>query len=97
MSTKLSAEAARLKYEYNKKYQQRYWEKKAAERRADSQPSEDTETITITISVPRNGLTIEQYIERLEESNKTLNSENRRLVKLLQKYQEMMLQSMIID
>lgn len=86
MSTKLSAEAARLKYEYNKKYQQRYWEKKAAERRVNIQESTDEDTITITISVPRKGLTVEQYIERLETSNKTLNNENRRLVKLLQNY-----------
>lgn len=28
MSTKLSPEAARAKYEYNKKYQQRYWGEK---------------------------------------------------------------------
>ena len=37
MSTKLSPEAARAKYEYNKKYQQRYWEKKAASKRAAAQ------------------------------------------------------------
>ena len=30
MSTKLSPEAARAKYQYNKKYQQAYWERRAA-------------------------------------------------------------------
>ena len=43
MSTKLSPEAARAKYEYNKKYQQRYWEKKAASKRAAAQQQIQTE------------------------------------------------------
>ena len=52
MSTKLSPEAARAKYEYNKKYQQRYWEKKAASKRAAAQQQIQTEPV----SVSRNGI-----------------------------------------
>ncbi|MDR0864998.1 MAG: hypothetical protein LBO74_08710 [Candidatus Symbiothrix sp.] len=36
-----------------------------------------------TPSVPRGNLSDERYIKALEESNKTLNSENRRLVNML--------------
>lgn len=89
--TQLSREAARMKYEYNKKYQARYWEKKAAEQRADSQtkPLEYLEFPEATVSVSRTGRMDEQYIAALETSNKVLNSENRRLVRLLHRYQAM--------
>ena len=88
---KLSPEAARAKYEYNKKYQQRYWEKKAAEKQAGSQPQEPDRTV----SVSRSGMTDERYITALEKSNKTLNSENRRLVRLLHNYQTIISQSAV--
>ena len=91
MSTKLSSEAARAKYEYNKKYQQRYWEKKASSKLAASQQQIQTETV----SVSRNGMDDQQYITALETSNKTLNSENRRLVRLLHSYQKIIAQSTV--
>ena len=83
MSTKLSPEAARAKYEYNKKYQQRYWEKKAASKRAAAQQQ------------IRNGRADQRYSPALEASNKTLNSENRRLVRLLHNYQKIIAQSTV--
>ena len=51
MSTKLSPEAARAKYEYNKKYQQRYWEKKAASKRAAAQQQIQTEPVSVPAMV----------------------------------------------
>lgn len=89
---KLSPEAARAKYEYNKKYQQRYWEKKAAEKQAGSQSQQPDNTV----SVSRTGKTDERYIYDLEQSNKTLNRENRRLVRLLHNYQTMIAQSTVV-
>lgn len=85
--TQLSREAARAKYLYNKKYQDRYWKKKAAEKGKISQAPEER------VSVSRIGKTDERYISELEQSNKTLNRENRRLVKLLHGYQTMIAQS----
>ena len=85
------AEAARAKYEYNKKYQQRYWEKKAASKRAAAQQQIQTEPV----SVSRNGMDDQRYITALEASNKTLNSENRRLVRLLHNYQKIIAQSTV--
>lgn len=91
MSTKLSSEAARAKYEYNKKYQQRYWEKKAAGKQNTLQQQIQTEEV----SVARNGMDDQRYITALETSNKTLNSENRRLVRLLHNYQKIIAQSIV--
>ena len=79
------------KYEYNKKYQQRYWEKKAASKRAAAQQQIQTEPV----SVSRNGMDDQRYITALEASNKTLNSENRRLVRLLHNYQKIIAQSTV--
>lgn len=87
--TQLSREAARAKYLYNKKYQDRYWEKKAAEKR----PTARSEEVEETVSVSRMGKTDERYIADLEQSNKTLNRENRRLVRLLHSYQALIAQS----
>lgn len=89
---KLSPEAARAKYEYNKKYQQQYWEKKAAEKQTGSQSQQPDNTV----SVSRAGMTDERYISALEQSNKTLNTENRRLVRLLHNYQTMIAQSTVV-
>lgn len=100
MSTKLSPEAARAKYQYNKKYQQAYWERRAAREKAQAEASaqatqlEDAAAATLdTVSVPRRGMTDQRYIAALETSNKTLNSENRRLVRLVTRYQQIIGQS----
>lgn len=87
---KLSPEAARLKYEYNKKYQERYWEKKAAEKHTGPRTREEESGGAVS----RGGMSDEQYIAALEKSNRTLNSENRRLVKLVHNYQSMIVQSL---
>ena len=70
MSTKLSPEAARAKYEYNKKYQQRYWEKKAASKRAAAQQQIQTEPV----SVSRNGMDDQRYITALEQNTQQRKS-----------------------
>lgn len=90
---KLSPEAAHEKYLYNKKYQDGYWERKAAKRKDKVEvtvsiseallPDLEDEDVTVT----RKG-SDERYIKALETANKTPNSENRRLIKLLTKYQE---------
>lgn len=98
--SKLSPEAAREKYLYNKKYQESYWERRAA--KSSSKASKGKVAVNITIgeellpdidevdvSISRQGKTDERYIKQLEQANKTLNSENRRLIKLLTKYQEL--------
>ena len=94
MSKRLSPEAAHEKYLYNKKYQDGYWERKAAKRKGKVEVTVSiTEALlpnleTVTVTVQRNGHTDERYIKALEQANRTLNSENRRLIRLLQKYQE---------
>lgn len=94
MSRKLSPEAAHEKYLYNKKYQDGYWERKAAKRKGQVEVTVSiTEELlpeleTVTVTVQRNGHSDERYIKALEQANRTLNSENRRLIRLLQKYQE---------
>ena len=94
MSKRLSHEAAHEKYLYNKKYQDGYWERKAAKRKGKVEVTVSiTEALlpnleTVTVTVQRNGHTDERYIKALEQANRTLNSENRRLIRLLQKYQE---------
>lgn len=94
MSKRLSPEAAHEKYLYNKKYQDGYWERKAAKRKGKVVVTVSiTEELlpnleTVTVTVQRNGHTDERYIKALEQANRTLNSENRRLIRLLQKYQE---------
>lgn len=88
MST-LSPEAARLKYEYNKC---RYWEKKAASKTTTLPQVEADETTTISRLDCKGD---EEYIKALEAANKTMRSENRRLIKLLHNYQTMIAQSNI--
>lgn len=96
MSRKLSPEAAHEKYLYSKKYQDAYWERKAAKKKQGGKV-EVTVSITeellpeleeVTVTVSRNGHSDERYIKALETANKTLNSENRRLIRLLTRYQE---------
>lgn len=113
MSTmNLSAAARHEKYLYDKKYQERYWERRAAKRQKTSkltvrEKSNDTlthqkkisveiniddelkpEIGEVEVSVRRTGQTPERYTQELERANRTLASENRRLIKLLTQYQE---------
>jgi hypothetical protein len=104
--SKLSPEAQRAKYQYNKKYVDAYWERRAKR----TETSEETKSgrsvrktverssVEVRISFPeidapscpsvrRENRTDEQYIKVLEKANKTLSGENRRLVRLLTKYQ----------
>lgn len=95
MST-LSPEAAMLKYEYNRKYQDRYWEKKAASKSVETTPlskcdPNETPTINRLDYIGQD----EKYIKGLEIANKCMRSENRRLIKLLHNYQTMIAQSNI--
>lgn len=64
---------------------------KAASKRAAAQQQIQTEPV----SVSRNGMDDQRYITALEASNKTLNSENRRLVRLLHNYQKIIAQSTV--
>jgi len=73
----LTPEAKALKQQYNRKYQNRYWNKKAEEAKQQEPVKESSKN---TVSVTRGKLTDEAYIKALEASNKTLGSENRRLV-----------------
>lgn len=108
MSERLSPEARRAKYQYNKKYIDAYWERRS--RRVETETVETSRsgknesktvkhTVEFSVSLPeleipenprvsRGNKTNEQYIKALEISNRTLSGENRRLVRLLQKYQE---------
>lgn len=113
MSTmNLSAAARHEKYLYDKKYQERYWERRAAKRQKTSRLTvreKSTDTLThqkkisveiniddelkpeigeVEVSVRRTGQTPERYTQELERANRTLASENRRLIKLLTQYQE---------
>lgn len=91
----LTKEAARLKYQYNKKYQDAYWNRKAEKLKEEKRKEELLEFEEVEaaiqqaqkteerVSVSRNGMNDQQYIAALETSNKCLSSENRRLIKLL--------------
>lgn len=68
----LTPEARKLKQTKQKEYNNRYWNKKASE---TQQVKADG-----NVSVTRGKMTDEAYIKALENSNKTLGSENRRLV-----------------
>nr|DAZ26210.1 MAG TPA: hypothetical protein [Caudoviricetes sp.] len=97
MSKKLSPKAAHEKYLYNKKYMDGYWERRASRRASTGNKVSVEVSIAeellpdigrVEVTVCRNGHTDERYIKELERANKTLNSENRRLTKLLTRYQE---------
>lgn len=81
-TSKLSREAAHAKYLYNKKYIDAYWEKKAKALRVEK--STTTESICINRKDYKD---TEAYIIALENSNRTLASENRRIVNMLTKGQ----------
>lgn len=104
--SKLSPEAQGAKYQYNKKYVDAYWERRAkrtetTEERTSGRSVRKTverSSVEVRVSFPeidvpnrpsvsRGNKSDEQYIKALETSNKTLNGENRRLVRLLRKYQ----------
>lgn len=82
---KLSKEAARAKYLYNKKYQNAYWERRA--KRAQ-QPQQTERPQKGYICINRlDYKDADKYIAAIETSNRTLASENRRLISLLAKIQ----------
>lgn len=100
-----SKEANKAKYQYNKKYVERYWERRAQRENGqtvtetskeksvsvsfnDRELLPELEKINIECSVSRNGDSDEKYIKALEDANKSYRSENKRLIKLLIKYQE---------
>lgn len=104
--SKLSTEAQRAKYQYNKKYVDAYWERRAKrtetteERNSGRSVRKTVERSSVEVrisfpeidvpsrpSVSRGNKSDEQYIKALETSNKVLNGENRRLARLLRKYQ----------
>ena len=79
-TSKLSREAAHAKYLYNKKYIDAYWEKKALR--------VEKSTMTESICINRKDYKdTEAYITALETSNRTLASENRRILNMLTKVQ----------
>ena len=105
--SKLSPEAQKAKYQYNKKYVDSYWERRAKrtemteERNSGRSVRKTVERSSVEVrisfpeidvpsrsSVSRGNKSDEQYIKALETSNKVLNGENRRLARLLRKYQE---------
>lgn len=96
--SKLSPEAQRAKYQYNKKYVDAYWERRAKRTETTEERTSGRSSVEVRVSFPeidvpnrpsvsRGNKSDEQYIKALEASNKTLNGENRRLVRLLRKYQ----------
>lgn len=111
----LSPEARKARYQYNKKYQEAYWERRSQK----TETTETTETAKgvkksrtkktenvvkeVIIGFPsipepsrpvvcRDNMTDTQYIEALERSNKSMAGENRRLVRLLTTYHEIIKQ-----
>lgn len=103
-----SKEANKLKYQYNKKYVQAYWERKAKQVADQSEAGDEQERLEkrvtttvveffkteqetknyrIPISRP-DDMSDDKWIKYLEDCCKCLNSENKRLIKLLGKYQQ---------
>ncbi len=101
-----SKEANKLKYQYNKKYVEAYWERKA--QKANGSTTETTKKkirqMTVTcidedddeadvserpVTVSRKGKTLERYIKCLETANRTLSSENARLVRKVLEYHDL--------
>lgn len=100
----LSKEANKAKYQYTKSkgYMERYWEKKARQANGETVTTTTHRTTRVSVteellpeveecdvSVNRKDFSSdEKYIKALENANKSYQKENRRLVKLLVKYQE---------
>lgn len=102
---KLSKEAAKAKYQYNKKYQEAYWERRAQRENGQTVVEKskkktvtihtnakdflpDLDTMVTETTVKRERLSDAQYIKALEAANRTMRSENRRLIRLLRNYQD---------
>ena len=83
---KLSKEAARAKYLYNRKYMSAYWERKGAELAQQPQQTERTQKDYICIN-RKDYKDADKYMAAIETSNRTLASENRRLISLLARLQ----------
>lgn len=100
-----SKEANKLKYQYNKKYVEAYWERRAQRENGQSETVKRPEkSVTLSTndkdffpelakmdvetSVKREGRSDAKYIKALEDANRMYRSENKRLIRLLTKYQE---------
>lgn len=94
--TMASKEANKIKYRYNKKYVDAYWERKAAANHIQIN-NDAGGTVNINYSVSKDDDCIcinrldykgqdERYIKALETSNRCLASENRRLSNMMYKY-----------
>lgn len=89
---------------YMERYWERKAEKRKNETKAAAEKSKTVSTVTVKetelfewlfpephvteVTVSRNGQSDAQYIKALETANKTINTENARLQKLLIKYQD---------
>lgn len=100
-----SKEANKAKYQYNKKYVEAYWERRAQRENGQVETVKRREkSVTLSTddkyffpelakmdvetSVKREGRSDAKYIKALEDANRMYRSENKRLIKLLTKYQE---------
>ncbi|MFR5894431.1 MAG: hypothetical protein ACLUGY_08475 [Phocaeicola massiliensis] len=104
-----SKEANKLKYQYNKKYVEAYWERKAQKANGsttetrkkkirqttvtcldDDYGDDELEMEDRPVTVSRKGKTMERYIKCLETANRTLSSENARLVRKVLEYHDLL-------
>lgn len=100
-----SKEANKAKYQYNKKYMEAYWERRAQRENGQVETVKRREkSVTLSTddkdffpelakmdvetSVKREGRSDAKYIKALEDANRMYRSENKRLIRLLTKYQE---------
>lgn len=99
-----SKEANKAKYQYNKKYVEAYWERRAQRENGQVETEKRREkSVTLSTtdkdffpelakivetSVKREGRSDAKYIKALEDANRMYRSENKRLIRLLTKYQE---------
>ena len=106
-----SKEANKLKYQYNKKYVEAYWERKAKKANGEVTMETSKKKINETsiqcddseidvedrpVTVPRQNKTLERYVKCLETANRTLSSENARLVRKVMEYQNMFKQISVL-
>lgn len=100
-----SKAANKAKYQYNKKYVEAYWERRAQRENGQTETEKRHEkSVTLSTndkdffpelaqmdvetSVKREGRSDAKYIKALEDANRMYRSENKRLIRLLTKYQE---------
>lgn len=87
-------EANKAKYQYNKKYVEAYWERRARREKSVTLSTDDKDffpelaKMDVETSVKREGRSDAKYIKALEDANRMYRSENKRLIRLLTKYQE---------